>query len=178
MPTTSRLEETKRISRVIEIIRMIAVSPGRYLRRDLADRFEVSERMIQKDLEIVRHGLKFELLHDLAGYRFERVPVLPALHFTLSEALSLLLALQAAWQVPGIGSVELAASVARLKAQFPPEFIPLLDKVTCRPSVTARGEHRQEMLSLLNHALANRCKVRIVYETRSRCALTGYPEKR
>ncbi len=168
MPTACRLEETKRISRVIEIVQMIAVSPGRYLRRDLADHFEISERMIQKDLDIIRHGLKFELTHAPAGYIFERVPRLPALHFTLSEALSLLLAVQAAWQVPGIGSFELAASIARLKALFPPEFIPLLNKVTDQPSVSACGEHRQEMLSLLNHALAQRCKVWIAYETRSR----------
>lgn len=168
MTTAYRLEETKRISRVIEIVQMIAVSPCRYLRRDLAGHFEVSERMIQRDLELIRHGLKFELTHTPTGYIFEHIPKLPALHFTLSEALSLLLAVQAAWQVPGIGSFELAASVARLKALFPPEFIPLLDKVTCRPCATAHGEHRQEMLSLLNHALAQRCKVRITYETRSR----------
>jgi predicted DNA-binding transcriptional regulator YafY len=173
MSASGRFEETKRIGRVIEIIRMIALNPARYLRRDLAERFEVSERMIQKDLEIIRHGLRFELLHDPGGYSFERVPSLPALHFTLGEALSLLLAVQAAWQVPGIGSLDLAASVARLKALFPPEFVPLLDRVTCRPRVSARGEHRQEMLSLFNHALAHRCKVRIVYETRSRGGEVG-----
>ncbi len=168
MPTACRLEETKRISRVIEIVQMIAVSPGRYLRRDLAGHFEISERMIQKDLDLIRNGLKFELVHSAAGYTFESVPRLPALPFTLSEALSLLLAVQAAWQAPGIGSIELAASIARLKALFPPEFIPLLNKVTGQPSISARGEHRQEMLSLLNHALAQRYKVRITYETRSR----------
>ncbi len=168
MPTACRLEETKRISRVIEIVQMIAVSPGRYLRRDLAEHFEVSQRMIQKDLDIIRHGLKFELTHTPAGYIFEQLPSLPALHFTLSEALSLLLAVQAAWQVPGIGSCDLAASIARLKALFPTEFLPLLNKITAQPSVSACGEHRQEMLSLLNHALAQRCKVRITYETRSR----------
>jgi predicted DNA-binding transcriptional regulator YafY len=168
MSTACRLEETKRISRVIEIVQMIAESPGRYLRRDLADRFEISERMIQKDLDIIRHGLKFELTHAPTGYIFERVPNLPSLHFSLGEALSLLLAVQAAGQVPGIGSFELAASIARLKALFPPEFIPLLNKVTGRPCLSARGEHRQEMLSLLNHALAQRCRVRITYETRSR----------
>ena len=74
MPTACRLEETKRISRVIEIVQMIAVNPGRYLRRDLAGHFEISERMIQKDLDIVRHGLKFELTHTPAGYIFERPP--------------------------------------------------------------------------------------------------------
>ena len=167
MPTACRLEETKRISRVMEIVQMIAVSPRRYLRRDLAEHFEISGRMIQKDLDIIRHGLKFELTHTPAGYFFERIPRLPALHFTLSEALSLLLAVQAAWQVPGIGSAELAVSVARLKALFPSEFVPLLNKVTSQPSVSARGEHRQQMLSLLHHALAQRCKVRIAYQIRS-----------
>jgi len=41
------LEETKRTSRILELVQIIAVAPRRYLRRDLAQRFEISERMIQ-----------------------------------------------------------------------------------------------------------------------------------
>ena len=53
-----KLEETKRTSRILEIVQIIATAPRRYLRRHLAHRFEVSERMIQKDLDVIRHGLK------------------------------------------------------------------------------------------------------------------------
>lgn len=45
-------EETKRISRILELIQIITSRSGRYRRRDLAARFEISERMIQKDLDI------------------------------------------------------------------------------------------------------------------------------
>ena len=54
-----KLEETKRTTRILEIVRIIATAPRRYLRRDLAQRFEVSERMIQKDLDVIRHGLRY-----------------------------------------------------------------------------------------------------------------------
>lgn len=147
---------------------MIAVAPRRYLRRDLAERFEISERMIQKDFEVVRHGLKLPLRHSRDGYYFEEMPRLPALQHTFPEALALLLAVQAARKISGLGSAELAAAIARLEALFPPEFTPLLRQMVNRPVATVRREHRQQMLMLLNQALLERRPVRIVYETRSR----------
>jgi predicted DNA-binding transcriptional regulator YafY len=170
LPSLGRpYEELKRTSRILELVQMIAVAPRRYLRRDLAQRFEISERMIQKDLDIIRHGLKLPLSHSPEGYYFEEVPRLPALQYSFPEALALLLAVQVARQVSGIGSVELAAAVARLEALFPPEFTPLLQQVVVgQPVVTAQREHRQQMLMLLNRALVEGRKVRMVYETRSR----------
>jgi hypothetical protein len=49
-----RLEETKRMARVLEMVQMIAGAPRRYHRRSLAERFEVCERMIQKDFDVIR----------------------------------------------------------------------------------------------------------------------------
>lgn len=161
-------EEMKRTSRILEIVQLIAVAPRRYLRRDLAQRFEISERMIQKDLDVIRHGLKLRLMHSPDGYYFEEMPRLPALQYSFSEALALLLAVQAARQVSGIGSAELAAAIARLEALFPPEFTPLLRQITSQPMVTVQREHRQQMLMLLHRALLEGRKVRMVYETRSR----------
>lgn len=163
-----KLEETKRTSRILELVQIITTSPRRYLRRDLAARFEVSERMIQKDLEIVRHGLKLSLSHLPEGYYFEEMPRLPVLQYTFAEALALLLAVQAARQVSGIASAELSAAVARLEALFPPEFETLLRQATRVPIRTAQGEHRQRMLLLLNQALAMQQKVRMTYATGSR----------
>lgn len=163
-----KYEETKRTSRILEIVQMLAVAPRRYLRRDLADRFEISERMIQKDLEVIRHGLKLPLYHCREGYYFEDTPRLPALQYSFPEALALLLAVQAARQTSGVGSAELAAAVARLEALFPAEFTPLLRKMISRPVTTVRREHRQQMLMVLNQTLLERRKLHIVYETRSR----------
>jgi len=165
-------EEFKRTARILEIIQLVAAAPRRYLRRDLATRFELSERQVQKDLQVIRHGLKLTLVHD-DGYYFEEMPRLPTLQYSFSEALAMLLAVQAARQVSGIGSAELAAAVARLEALFPQEFVPLLRQMIGRPVVTAQREHRQEMLMLLNRALVERRKMRMVYETRSRDGAVG-----
>lgn len=147
---------------------MIAAAPHRYLRRDLAKHFGVSERMIQKDLDIIRHGLKLDLQHSPQGYYFDTMPRLPSLHFSFQEALSLLLAVQAARQVSGIGSSELAAAIARLESLFPQEFIPMMRLLMAEPGRTVEHTHREEMLMLLNRAMLNCKKVEIVYETRSR----------
>lgn len=117
---------------------------------------------------MIRHGLKLSLVHSLEGYYFEETPRLPTLQYTFAEALALLLAVQSGRQMVGIGSAELAAAVARLEALFPPEFAPLLRQVVSQPVVTAQREHRQQMLMLLNQALVEGRKVRMVYETRSR----------
>lgn len=164
-----KLEETKRTARILEIIQLIATAPHRYLRQDLADRFEISVRQIQKDIQVIQHGLRLALSHSGDGYYFEEMPRLPALQYSFSEALALLSAVQAARQVSGIGSAELAAAVARLEALFPAEFGPLLRQMASNPPVvTAQREHRQQMLMLLNQALLQRRKVHMVYGTRSR----------
>lgn len=166
--SSGRGEDTKRVARILNLVQMIASAPQRYLRRDLAAHFEVTERMIQKDLEVIRHGLLLPLVHAPEGYFFEKMPRLPTLQYTFAEALALLLAVQAAQQVSGIGSVELAAAVARLESLFPAEFTPLLRQYGQRQPVTAQGEHRRQMLTLLNRALVEGRKVRMEYETRSR----------
>jgi predicted DNA-binding transcriptional regulator YafY len=165
---SGRPEDIKRVARILNIVQMIASAPRRYLRRDLAAHFEITERMIQKDLEIIRHGLTLPLMHDTEGYFFEYMPRLPTLQYTFSEALALLLAVQAAQQISGIGSVDLAAAVARLESLFPAEFAPLLRQYGQRQPLTAQGQHRQQMLTLLNRALLEGHKVRMLYETRSR----------
>lgn len=165
---SERPEDIKRVARILNIVQIIATAPYRYLRRDLAARFEVSERMIQKDLEVIRHGLVLPLEHSSEGYYFERMPRLPALQYTFSEALALLLAVQVAQQVSGIASGEMAAAKARLEALFPAEFTPFLRQHGQRMPVTVQGKHRQQMLTLLNRALVEGRKVEITYETHSR----------
>lgn len=149
-------------------MQIVSTSPRRYLRRDLAARFEVSERMIQKDLEVIRHGLKLPLRRSPEGYYFEEMPRLPVLQFTFTEALALLLAVQAARQVSGIGLAELTAALARLEALFPQEFASLLRRAANPPALSVQREHRQQMLILLNKALVEGRKVRMIYETHSR----------
>ncbi len=60
-------EETKRISPILELVQIIDSGSGRFRRRDLTALFEISERMIQKDLYVVRKGLKLTLGRSAQG---------------------------------------------------------------------------------------------------------------
>lgn len=169
----TRLEETKRVSRILQIVQLIANKPCTYSRADLAERFQVSERMIQKDLDMIRHGLKLELSRKGNGYYFQRLPHLPTTAYSFSEALALLTAARAAQAVPGANSAELAAAIARLEAIFPNEFQPLVREATERLPRRAVKAHRQEMLTLLHRAWIEGKQVKIVYVTGSRLGETS-----
>ena len=124
--------------------------------------------MIQKDLEVIRHGLRLPLGRTREGYYFEKTPSLSPLQFNFAEALSLLLAIQAARQVSGIGSPELSAALARLETLLPREVVSLLRQAANPPALREQRQHRQQMLMLLNQALIEGRKVRIRYATHSR----------
>ncbi len=132
----ARLEETKRTARILEIVQLIAGNPRRYRRADLAQRFEISERMTQKDLDIIRRGLKLVLCNNRSGYFFDRLPQLPTTPYSFSEALALLIA------------ANLAAAIARLESISPATFHALLrDAIEWLPQ-RADKAHRQAMLTL------------------------------
>ncbi|MBX2999939.1 MAG: WYL domain-containing protein [Caldilineaceae bacterium] len=161
-------EDLKRTGRILEIIHLIAIRPRQYRAKDFAERWEITDRMIKKDLELIRHRLRLSLRSSPQGYYFEEVPKLPAIHYPFTEALSLLQSTQVARHISGIDSADLAAAVARLESLFPPEFRPLLRALTQRPQRTVQRDHRQQMLRLLNQALLEGRKLEIVYETASR----------
>jgi predicted DNA-binding transcriptional regulator YafY len=171
LPGTTMDEEIKRTSRVLQMLLLIASSPARFTRKQLAERFEIGERMVTKDLAILRHGLRLDLRRTAEGYYFEETPHLPALQYSFGEALALLTAVQAAQGAPGTGSPDLAAAIARLEALFPPEFLPLLRRAADgnhRQEESEGAHHRQHMLNYLLRALVNLQKVEILYETASR----------
>lgn len=164
----ARLEENKRIARVLEIIQLVAAQPQRWRRVDLADRFEVSQRQIDKDLQLVRHGLKLPLRHVATGYWFESLPQLAAAPLTFEEALALILAAQAARQVVGIDSADLAAAITRLEAQFPLPLRDLLQGAGPDVPLDPGAVHRKHVLSAIERAIAARRKVRIAYASATR----------
>ena len=166
--TERKLEETLRTTRILQIIQLIDRQPNHWLRRDLAAKFELSERQIDKDLQVIRHGLKLDLCHSSEGYYFETVPTLPAISYNFSEALALLQAAHAAHSVPGIASTDLAAAIARLEAIFPPEFSALLRQMVRQAQQFSTESPRQEKLRLLYEAMAFRRKVWLAYEVGSR----------
>jgi predicted DNA-binding transcriptional regulator YafY len=161
-------DELKRTSRILELAQLISAQPRHWLRKDLARRFDVSERMIQKDLDILRNGLKLSLAHTAEGYYFDEMPRLPTLQYSFNEALALFLAVQAGSQIQGVVSADLAAAMARLEALFPAEIRPLLRAPVRTGAGQSQGQHRGQMLVLLNLAMSQGRKLSIDYETRSR----------
>ncbi|MCB9136578.1 MAG: WYL domain-containing protein [Anaerolineales bacterium] len=163
-----RDNQIRRTARVLEIIQQIATAPGHWSRRSLAEHHEIGERMIQKDLEIIRYRLGLQLTHDGIGYSFERLPHLPTSTYSFSEAIALLTAARTAQALPGINSSELAAAIARLESIFPDELRPMLREATEQLPRRAVREHRQAMLSLLHRAFAEKRQITILYATASR----------
>ncbi|MGQ9484850.1 MAG: hypothetical protein ACUVSA_07675 [Desulfosoma sp.] len=140
----------RRTARILEIIQQIAGAPGRWSRQKLAEYHEVSERMIQKDLELIRHRLGLELRHENGTYFFQRLPRVPTTVYPLSEALALLMAARAAQAIPGVNSAELAAAIARLESIFPPSLGHLVQEAIDELPRRAVKGHRQTMLTLLH----------------------------
>lgn len=166
--TLSKLPETTRVSRILEIIWNISRSPRTWTRRRLAEQFEVSERMITNDLEVIKHGLKFDLENDRGrGYYFARVPQLPSVSYSLSEALALVLAAQSARRIGGIPHADLSSAIARLSSVFPPEMRSLIERLDSGESGSAY-EHREEMLAICTQAVSGNRRLRITYAAASR----------
>jgi predicted DNA-binding transcriptional regulator YafY len=161
--TEARDEQTHRIARVLEIIQQISSAPGYWTRRSLSEYHEIGERMIQKDLELIRVRLGLKLTHTDAGYTFNRLPQLPTTTYLFSEALALLIAARSAQSIPGVNSAELAAAIARLESIFPDELRPLLREATEKIPRRAIRAHRQDMLALLHRALIEHRQVSMTY---------------
>ena len=163
-----RDDQIRRTARVLDMVQQIAVRPRHWTRRKLAEHYELGERMIQKDLGLIRVRLGLALRNDGDGYYFEHLPHLPTTTYAFSEALALLTAARTAQAIPGVNSAELAAAIARLEAIFPDEFRPLVREATEKLPRRAIKARRQEMLALLHRAWIEGRQVRIVYVTGSR----------
>lgn len=166
-PQGGRDDQIRRTARVLEIIQQIAIAPGRWSRKELADYHEIGERMIQKDIELIRVRLGLELVHDGATYSFARLPQLPTVDYSFNEAISLVTAVRAAQTVPGVNSADLAAAVARLEHIFPHELQPLMREAADQMPTQASGAHRHAMLTLLHRAWIERRLVHLHYATGS-----------
>lgn len=164
---TNQMPELQRISRVLQMVSLIANHPNRWRRKALSERFSVSERQISKDLDLIRHGLRYELPPSKGGYAFTTVPRLPAVSYSLPEALAILLAAQAASQMPGVPHGDLAKAIGRIISIMPAEFHPLLTSDGFFPTTTP-NHHREEVLEKLTQAISMRRSVQMTYMPASR----------
>lgn len=157
-----RLDETRRVARLLDIAWRIAAAPRHWSRRSLARVHDVSERRITSDLTILRHGLHWEIRADRsAGYYFDPVPQIPGVQFSLPEALALLLAVRASIALPGVASADLAAAIARLAALLPAG----LQSLATLPESPASP--REQTLRALQLALGQRQRLHLTYAAAS-----------
>lgn len=164
----SRLPETTRIARVLDIIWRISKAPRYWTRKALAEEFEVSERTITSDLEMIRHRLNFELDSERgSGYFFRSMPQLPAVAYSVPEALALVLAAQVGAQFAGIPQHDLASAIARLASVIPPELRRMVDRIGVGNDAE-EDRLLQQRLAVCSQAISLNRSLDITYTAASR----------
>lgn len=163
-----RMQEVRRVARLLRIIGWVGAAPHRWTRRALAEHLGVSERQIDNDLLIIRHGLCYEMGHNRGGYAFTRVPELPPVQYTPGQALTLLTALHLARGNGAIDGDDLAAALARTEAALPEGMAELVSELRRLGDIASPEQrHRAEVLRLMQRAWMERRAVRVVYESAS-----------
>ena len=162
-------EGTKRLTRVISLITLIGNAPRRWTRRALAEKFEKSERQIDKDLDLIRNGLCYEIARTRDGYYFTRAPELRAIQYTTPEALALIGALHLARGTGAIDVATLGAALARTEEALPGALQALARPLgQAKATQTPRQRHRAQMAELVLRAMAEQRCLLVEYESASR----------
>lgn len=163
----TRAQETTRIARVLDIIWRINTAPDYWTRKRLAEEFEVSERAITNDLQLIRHRLLFDLTSERGkGYRFTRVPQLPSVSYSIPEALALILAAQVGRQFAGIPQHDLAGALARLTSVVPKELRRMVERFGTELGGESDGPLEQR-LTTCSQAISASRSLDIVYAAAS-----------
>lgn len=163
----ARLPETTRIARVLDIVWHINAAPRYWTRKRLADKFEVSERSITSDLELIKHRLNFDLENERGkGYFFAKVPQLPSVSYSISEALALILAARAARQFAGVPQRDLSLAITRLSSVIPGELRAMVEQVA-NDGLGESDPHREEILSRCSQAISAAHSLNLVYTAAS-----------
>lgn len=164
-----RLEETKRLARVLRIVQTIAARPREWTRARLTAEFEVSARTIDKDLELIRHGLCYDLRREREGYYFVRGPLLEPIEMTVPEALALALASQQARDTGTVDAGVIGSVLGKLEAALPWAIVPYLRRAADgTPAPFGPARERTAVLALLRQGMAEGLRVEIEYSTASR----------
>lgn len=167
----TRAQETRRVARILEIIWRVSARPCYWTRKALASDFEVSERTITTDIEIIRHRLRFDMHAKKGeGYYFDRVPQLPAVTYSVPEALALVLAAESGRHTAGIYEQDLNSAIARLESVFPGELGQMMRRHS-DAHAAIEPTHRERMLQLCGRAVLERRTIHLVYATASRAGV-------
>ncbi|MCC7104755.1 MAG: WYL domain-containing protein [Chloroflexi bacterium] len=117
-----------RFQRIWQIVEFIGNQPG-CSRRELAERFSLSERQVQADLNVVRGEMGLVLVRR-RGYRFLPPEEQPGSSLDQREAQLLLLIVRNAMQDPTLPAADVRKLALKLPALFPPHLTPLVVHMT------------------------------------------------
>lgn len=163
-----REQETRRVARLLEIIWLIQAAPRQWTRQALAERFDVSVRTITMDLQIIRHGLVWELrIERGSGYFFGAVPRLPSVSYSLAEALALILAAQAGLNYGGVPRDALGSAIRRLTSVFPEDLRRIVERFGLQQESPNDGR-RTSILGEVAKAVSLGRRLEINYQVASR----------
>lgn len=161
--------ETTKLGRILKIAGRITSQPGQWSRAQLANEFEVAERTIDRDLEMLR-GLGYEITQSkTAGYSFAHTPALPPVLLSLPDVLALTLAAELARDRGDIDPASLGAALARLIDLVPAQGRPMLQSELALREKDARiDKQRQALLETVQQARLEGRQARMVYATGER----------
>jgi predicted DNA-binding transcriptional regulator YafY len=157
-----------RFKRIWSIIQCISDEPG-LDRAELAQRFALSERQLQSDLNVIRADIGLPLRRE-RGYRFIGSRDGTG-DLTLEDALTLSQMVRCAWGDPAIPGDALITLAAKLVDAFPPPLRPLVRTAIA----SGRGDGTSltpDMLLSLATAMAHRQPVRLRFRL---SAGAGFP---
>ncbi|KPK74908.1 MAG: hypothetical protein AMJ79_12895 [Phycisphaerae bacterium SM23_30] len=175
-----------KITRLQRVLRLLTLlQSDRYYRpQELADELGVSRRTLFRDLDMLyKAGIPYYFDEEEGGYRVDRHCFLPPLNLTLSEALALMLAAQPAGEKESLPLLQQARSAAvKIESMLPVHIQQQCGSVMKGTSIrlAAKARHLQldETLVLLQEALRQRRRVRIIYISffeKQQLALTLHP---
>jgi len=151
-----------RFRRIWHIVEDIAETPGKS-RRELADKFHLSERQVQADLNIIRTDMHLPLVRR-QGYRFvsdgSRTGEGTAT-FDLREAQLLVMILRQAQRDRTIPSDRLQSLMRKLPGMFPAHLQPLVQRTL--EAVTAPRSGLQQTFAALADGLLRGTYVKLYY---------------
>ena len=161
-----------RFRRIWDIVEFIAAHPG-CSRKVLADRFALSERQVQADLNVIRQDMALPLVRR-RGYRFvanDEAP--PPLGLADAQLLGLALRRAAADATIATGAVK--ALAAKLPALFPPHLRPFLVRALLPVADAGDADAGADVLGVVARAIQCGVQVRLRYGAGRNAALLAEP---
>jgi predicted DNA-binding transcriptional regulator YafY len=160
-----------RFQRIWQIVEYIAREPGKS-RRELADRFALSERQVQADLNVIRSEMRLPLVRR-QGYRFVHEEGGPTGVLELREAQTLLFLLRRAQIEHSVPDDHLTGLVGKLPTLFPAHLQPLIGQMVQGGNARRR---QQEFFETLTRAILNGTTVKLHYARGGGSAALAEPE--